>query len=428
MNIFKRFFNLFGRQSRNNYSDHLFDGFFSPYGSYTESGESVSVRNATGISTVFSCINVLAQDVAKLPFNVRRDTSDATNNVQIIRNNPVFKLIHTRPNEHTSAYNFWYKLVWDMLSHGNGYAIILRSGGQPKELIALNPQEVKITVVDNRAYYEVDKVGIFSQDDILHIKIYSFDGITGVSPIIYNAESFGYRLKVDKYKSKVTGTKPPGVLSTDRDLTDTQYEQAVQWWKRLSKPGETPVAAGGFKYQPTMIPPQEGQMIEALKLNREDICGIYRMPPAMIQDYERATFSNAEQQDLVYLKYSLTPLLKVIEQECDFKLFNKRSDLYTKFNVKAMLRGDIKTQAEWYRMLRTQGLASADEIRAMEDLPALEDGTGKIVLIQGAMMPLSKVEEFYSSSDNTDEAQRQLGFTLQQLKEGVERLEIMNHE
>jgi HK97 family phage portal protein len=398
---------------------------YDPMAAFTESGETVSVKRGTSISTVFSCINVLAQDVAKLPYNVRRDVGDM---VEIIKNNPVHYLLHTRPNDHTSAYNFWYRVVWDMLAYGNAYALIVKgSNSISKEFHLISPIDIELTVVENTVFYKYKKE-IFSQDDMLHFKMYSFDGIKGVSPIVYNAESFGYRLKLEKYKSNVIGAKPPGALMSDANLTDLQYEQSMKWWKaQTESPGKIPVLGGGFKFQGFMIPPSEGQMIEAAKLNREEICGLYRIPPSLIQDYERATFSNAEQQDLVYLKYSLTPILKVIEQECDYKLFNRRSGLYTKFNIKAMLRGDIKSQAEWYKMLRSFGLSSGDEIRKMEDLPPLENDLGKMVFIQGAMIPLDKISDFYSnkSADSSDQ-ERQVGFTVQQLKEGIEKLEIMN--
>ena len=393
--------------------------------SMTESGELVSVKNGTQTSTAFSCINVLAQDIAKLPFNVRKDTEQGK---EIIKSTPVYKLIHTRPNNYTTAYNFWYKIVWDILSCGNAYVYIKRGlNYQPSSLHCLDPKDVKAKVIEDEVYYEINKEW-FGGENILHFKLYSFDGVEGVSPIIYNAETFGYRIKQDKYKAKVLGTKPSGLLSFEEKLSDTQMDQARQMWKRMTTgaaKGETPVLGGGAKYTPFMIPPNEGQMIEAAKLSREEIAGLYRVPPTMIQDYERATFSNAEQQSIIYLRDALTPILKVIEQECDYKLFSERSGLYTKFNFNAILRGDIQTRMEMYKTLRSFGLASADEIREMEDLPPLEEN-GDLILVQGAMMPLNKSEEFYSNdSSSMDENQRQIGF--QKLKERMQKIEQMNN-
>ena len=315
-----------------------------------------------------------------------------------------------------------------MLSHGNAYALIIRGDGmRPKELHVLNTEDVKCLVVNGEAVYQV-KDEYVSGENLLHFKMYSFDGIKGVSPILYNAEAFGYRIKQDKYKAQVLGTKPPGLLSYDGALTSEQTKQASEMWKRMTQGNElggTPVLGGGAKYQPFMIPPNEGQMIESAKLSREEIAGIYRVPPTMIQDYERATFSNAEQQDLVYLKYSLTPILKVIEQECDYKLFSIRTPLYTKFNIKAMLRGDIKTQAEWYRTLSNIGVFSINDIRGFEDLPPVADGDQRF--IQGAMIPIDKIGDFYSDQKpEKDNSQRALGFDIKQMKDQLDRIEIMN--
>jgi HK97 family phage portal protein len=407
----------------------LYHSIFDGIGITSESGELVTVKRGTKTATAYACINVLAQDVAKLPYNVHKDTEDGKVSV---KNHPAYRVIHTRANSYTSAFNFWYKAIWDMFSHGNSYALINKGvNGFVKEIIGIQPEDVKVVLLNNEVFYKWNDI-MFSSREILHFKIYSFDGILGVSPIIYNAESFGYRIKQDKYKAKVLGSKPPGVLTFANELTDTQVNDNREAWKRMTQGadiGGTPVLSGGAKYQPFMISPNEGQMIEASKLNREEICGIFRMPPTMIQDYERATFSNAEQQDLVYMKKTLTPILRVIEQECDYKLFSERSDLYTKFNIKGELRGDIKTQAEWYKMLRTYGLASANEIRSMEDLPKLEGEEGDLVLVQGAMMPLKLAEEFYKGKSETPSAgeDRQLGFDLEKIKEGLERLEIQNN-
>ena len=402
----------------------------------SDADENVSVKRGTKTSIAFSCINALAQDVAKLPFNVRRDTAKGK---LVVKNNPVYKLIHNTPNSYTTSFNFWYECVFKMLSYGNAYYFITRDGNfQPADLLCLNPDDVTPVLINEGGKQEVIyefKDNYISSRDILHFKMFSFDGIIGVSPIIWNASTFGYRLKQDKYKAKVLGTKPPGILTFTEQLNDVQTAQNKKMWKDMTQGeglGGTPVLSGGAKYQPFMIPPNEGQMIEASELNDEDIAGIYRVPPTILQRYKRATFSNAEQQDLVYLKYSLTPLLKVIEQQCDrlFSESNKISSepLYTKFNIKAMLRGDIKTQAEWYRMLRSFGLASANEIREMEDLPPLAGETGDMVLVQGAMIPLDQLKEFYSSKSPSDQSQRTLGFDIQTLKENIERLEIMNHD
>lgn len=401
------------------------------YGVTSDSGEPVNVENGTKIDVAFSCINVLSQDIAKLPFNVKLNTDKG----KITPNSPIQYLIHKRPNQYTSAYNFWYNVVFYMLSSGNAYAYIKKKSSKPSELILWNPNDVELTVVEGNIYY-VYKSIYYTSDEVLHFKLYSFDGIKGVSPIIYNANSFGYRLKIDKYTAKVMGSKPPGFLSSKESLSNEQQKANAQEWKNRTTGdniGSTPVLMGGMEYHPLMISPSEGQVIEAAELSDERITGIYRVPPTMVQNYRRATFSNAEQQDLVYSKYAITPITRVIEQECDYKLFTEAEKFsenppYTKFNIKAMLHGDIKTQTEFYKFLRSFGIANANTIRDLEDMPPLEGDQGEMVVIQGAFVPIDQLREFYNPTSGIGDDMRSnnVGFDLAQIKQHLERLEIQN--
>jgi HK97 family phage portal protein len=396
----------------------------------------VTVTEGTRIDTVFSCINVLAQDISSLPYNIRQDSKTGKKEIK----NDIYRLIHTRPNQYTSASNFWYFIIHNMLSEGNGYAYIKRNPitYRPKEVIQLASCDVTPLVFEGGIYYSYRSLTI-PAEDMLHYKLYSFDGILGVSPIVWNANTFGYRIKQQKYQAKALGQKPPGILSFDQNLTTEQREQNRKMWKDATtgdRVGETPVLSNGAKYQQMMISPSEGQMIEAAELNDERICGIYRIPPALVQNYKRATFSNAEQQDLVYVKYAITPILTVIEQETDFKLFTEKEKAsenppYTFFNLKGILRGDIRTQTEFYKFLRSYGIASANQILDIEDMPRLEGDQGDIVVIQGAYIPLDMLKDFYKGKSDSSEpagqaGSRQIGFEVQKLKEALEKIEIMN--
>lgn len=408
-----------------------FVGFlFGGLSSSSESGETVTVERGTAIDTSFSCINVASQDVAKLLPSVRQDTPKG----KIIIRNDIHRLIHTRPNFYTSAFNFWYNIVFNMLSWGNGYAFIKRDARmRPIELTILPPKEVEALIVEGDIFYRFGS-NIINNEDMLHFKLYSFDGVTGISPIIHNANTFGYRLKQEKYSSKVLGTKPPGFLSSDQPLSLTQQQENAKEWKRRTTGdniGSTPVLAGGMKYNQLMIPPEEGQMIESSNLSDERICGIYRMPQAKIQKLNHSTYSNVEQQDLSYAKDTLHPIIRVLEQEMDYKLFTeqeKQSNTppYTKFNIKAILHGDIKTQVEYYKFLRSFGLASANDILALEDLPPLKGEQGDMVVIQGAFVPLDQLKDFYNKASGVGDDQRNLGFQINELKEHIDRLEIQN--
>lgn len=315
-------------------------------------------------------------------------------------------------------------MLWEVLSMGNGYAIIKKDDQlNPEALFQIPAQEVKPVLIDNEVYYEYNEV-LISSGDILHLKMYSFDGVQGVSPIIHNASTIGLRIKQDKYKARIIGSKPSGILTFSQDLNPDQVDQNRAAWRKMTRDdiAGTPVLSGGAKYQTFSFNADETQMVEAAEMSDEHIMGIFRVPPTLVQNYRRATFSNAEQQGLVYVN-ALTPILTMIEQECNTKLFretNKISNtpLYTKFNIEGLLRGDILTQVEYFRFMVSNGIMSPDEIRAIQDLPPLPDGLGNTYMVQGAMISM---EQLKNGAEHTPEQKAAIGF-----KELAEREKIYN--
>jgi len=436
--ILQSFFNrfIYNPEARGlSFSQNGLQAFYDYIGyTKTDADEDVSVEKATRIETVFSCINALSQDVARLPLRVRQKTDkgrvDITNNISY--------LLKRRPNPYTSPFNFWYTVVFHAFAWGNGYALIVRNKRQPYELVNVHPSHVQCVKVDGEIYYRVEGIEpLIKQTEMLHFKMYSFDGIVGVSPLLWCANTMGYRIKQNKYKARVIGERPPGFISFAENLNAEQIKQAQEMWRSQTQGknlGKTGVLSHGAKYNQLSMDPESTQMIESLDLNDEQITGIYRVPPTVIQKYKDSAFKGPDQQDSVYLKYTLSPILTMIEQECDYKLFseaNKMSEspLYTKYNVKEMLRGSLKEQGEWYKLMITLGLMSFNEVREMEDAPPFEGGDMRV--IQGAYVPLDQLEDFYKGKSAQDgNSMRQLGFEIQeQIKEALSRKEILNkHE
>jgi len=400
----------------------------------SDAGEKVTVQSGSQIDTVFSCFNAYAQDISKLPFNVRQKVGE---NRIVVQDNEVQYLLNKRPNEYTSASNFRYNIVFNMFSYGNAYAIIKRGSNLKAESLHIaHPNEVEPMIVEGEVFYQYKTLAV-KAEDMLHFKIYSFDGLLGVSPIIWCANTIGYRLKMNKYTAKVLGSKPEGLLTFDQALNAEQMKESQKMWTSMVQEdglGGTAVLGAGAKYLPFALNPDVVQMIESTNLSDERLMGILRTPPTVIQKYSDSAFKGPEQQDTVWLKYSITPILKIIEQECDYKLFpeaNKRSltPLYTKHNIKEMLRGSIREQGEWYRLMVSIGAFSINDVLEMEDRMAVEGGDLRVV--QSGFIPINKLEEFYSSksaSTGNDDL-RKMGFDLDYLKQAIERQEILNaHE
>ncbi len=404
ISYFSRVYNaVIDKRSHNQFSNSFFGGFF---GGQNDSDEFVSVERGSRISTVFTCVNTISQDIAKLPFNVLKDSEQGK---AVQKDNPVYRVIHTQPNETTSAFNFWYSIVWGALTKGNGIAIIIRDAMQNvSQLVQVDYDHVTVLPEGGSIFYSIDGLGTFPATDIFHIKMYTLNGsIIGVSPILYNANVMGYKIKQEKYSAKAIGTKGTGFISS-QGLTAEQGKQVGDQMRTQIEAGKIPFLGtkGDTKWNNQMITPNEAQYIETKMQTNQEIYGIFRLPPTFAQNYTETPYGNAEQQDLVYVKQTLTPWIRLIEQECDIKLFrevnkNKKFPFFTKFNLNGILRGDIETRFKMYHDMVLDGVFNADEVRDLEDMPPQADGLGKIYMVQGAMIPKGTTPE-----EKPTEAQR----------------------
>lgn len=385
--------------------DWFKDNFPSWFDAIGSSG-SVSKRQAIKISAVYTCLNILGETFGSLPFDVKQDTKTG----RVTRkDHPVYKLIHDRPNPFTSAFDFWSTLVKLIKGWGNAYARIQRSNGLPIALWILHPSDVRILKHKSAIYYQIISTSeILAHTELLHFKNFSLDGIEGLSAIDENRLTVGHAKKLKEYNSSLVGNRPYGYLSADAPPKDpNQKENVKKMWggdkQPVDKVGEIPLLYGGVKFNPLTLPADAVAYIESSDLTEQEIYGIFRIPPTLGQNYKRATFSNAEQQDLVFSKYSLATRTG-IEQECNAKLFsednyNSGEPLYTKFNLKGILAGDIKTRKEFYQSMITLGVFSQNNVLDLEDMERFEGGDRRY--IQGAMVPLDLIDDFVKAGKTT---------------------------
>lgn len=382
------------------------NGFYSYYNqvlnqAISQSPNIVSDLNylqAIRISIVYTCILVRAESLSSLPASVLQANAQGS---QPAYTHPVYYLIHNRPNPFQSACDFWKSVSAHIDLFGNSFAIISYSGRfQPKE-IKLVPDPCAVQVKETSSgecYYEFNGKE-YKDYEMLHFKDMSLDGYYGLSKIKINADTLGYSSKLRLFGRNAIGTKPPGYFTTEQpfDLLKKQEEGLQKGWRENIDAGNTPFLPLGLKYMNLQINPGEAQYLEAITATKEDICGIFRVPPTLVQDYSRATFANAEQQDLVFIKYTMLPLITNIEQECNSKLFSEanktaQNPYYVKFNVNAFMRGDFKTRTEGYKTLWERGLITGDMVAAWEDWNNYDGGDRRFIPMN--MIPLDKVDEF----------------------------------
>lgn len=392
---------LRGTLKDTNWFKENFTGWADAFGS----NGTVSKRNAIKITAVYTCLNILGETFGSLPFDVKQDTAKG----RVSRkDHPVYKLIHDRPNPYTNAFDFWSTQVKLIRGWGNAYALIQRDlNATPAALWILHPSDVDIIKSKGQIFYKIKSTGeIKPHTELLHFKNFSLDGINGLSAIDENRATVAHAKNLKDYNSNIIGNRPPGYLTAPAPPKDTNQKDNIR--KMLTagveKVGDIPLLYGGVEFKTFTLPADAVAYIESADLTESEIYGIFRIPPTLAQNYKRATFSNAEQQDLVFSKYSLA-MRTGIEQECNAKLFSEDNyasgePLYCKFNVKGLLAGDIKTRKEFYQTMVTLGIFSQNNVLDLEDMERFEGGDRRY--IQGAMVPLDLIDDFIKKGGKVD--------------------------
>lgn len=354
--------------------------------SVTTAGVNVTRDSSMQLSAVWSCVRLIAESIASLPLHVYE--RNATGDPIRVDDDPIGLLLCNEPNMLMSAMTFFEALATGPLTQGNGFAYILRTlGADVMQLLPVQNARVSRTRSIGLVYdFELEGVTYrASQANMLHVPGLSFDGITGLSPIRYAAQSIGIGLAAEKYGASFfgNGSTPAGVIELEGKLTRQQADALRESWQRtyggVSNANKTAVLYHGAKFNRISIPPNEAQFIETRKFQVTDIARWFRVPPHMIGDLERATFSNIEHQALEFVQHTLRPWLVRFEQELNRKLYpistegvqNKR---WCAFNVDGLLRADTKSRTDYYVKGRQWGWLCANDVRRLERMPPIANG------------------------------------------------------
>ena len=298
--------------------------------------------------------------------------------------------------------------VWreTMLSHlllyGNSYCQIIRSGRS--KIVGLYPLLPDRMTVDRDSkgkltytYTTSDgKIAYLAPEDVLHIPGLGFDGVMGYSPIALEKAAIGLGIAAEEYGSKffANGARPSGILTHPNTVKDPAALRA-SWNAAYGGSGNASrvaVLEEGMTFTPLSIPNNEAQFLETRKFQVTEICRIFRVPPHMIGDLERATFSNIESQNISFAVHTIRPWLVRIEQAVNRALIpeNEKGRFYAQFNIDGLMRGDYKSRMEGYAIARQNGWMSANDIRALENLnPISKEDGGDAYLVNGNMIPIS---------------------------------------
>lgn len=405
---------LFGfGQARDKPVDKAADAGYSFLFGRTTSGKPVNERTAMQTTAVYACVRILAEAVASLPLHVYEYQDDGGK--KLVHDHPLYYLLHDEPNPEMTSFVFRETLMSHLLIWGNAYAQIIRDGaGRVLGLYPLLPDKMDVQRDDRgNIYYAYsrnsDENPMFKEygdirlkaEDVLHIPGLGFDGLIGYSPIAMAKNAVGMTLACEEYGASffANGANPGGVLEHPGVLKDPSKvrESWNSVYRGVNNAHKIAVLEEGMKYQQIGIPPEEAQFLETRKFQINEIARLYRIPPHMVGDLDKSSFSNIEQQSLEFVKYTLDPWVIRWEQSLQRSLLlpGEKGKYFIKLNVDGLLRGDYQSRMNGYAVGRQNGWFSANDIREMENMnPIPDEQGGNLYLINGAMTKLEDAGAF----------------------------------
>lgn len=384
----------------------------------TEAGVIVTPESSLRLAAVYSCVHRLASSMAQLPLHVLRRNGDEVNKGD---DHPAYDLLSNQPNPWLSSYDWREMKQQSVLTRGNGFTRIERNPrtGELVSLVDIDPIHVREPergmVSQNWLYpvYDDDlkKMIPVRPEDMIHIKAFTNRRKWGISPIRYHAETIGLGLAAQAYGNQFFGSggRPSGILMDKTANPSAPHRENLKSaWRNAGigkGGGRTALLHGDLSYQPITISPEEAQFLETRKFTRSEIAGIFNVPAHMINDLDKATFSNISEQALHFVRHSIMPWVVKYEQELNRKLFTsleRKAGYYVKFNLAGLLRGTAKERAEFYHYAIIDGWMSRNEVRVLEDLNKRDGLDEMLVSVNAATQLVNDPKKKDSSNDATD--------------------------
>jgi HK97 family phage portal protein len=335
---------------------------------------------------------------------------------KLIRNDhPVAKLLREPSYRYTNI-TFLKTLQGYVTLAGNGFAAIVRDPrtARPVEMMIVHPGNVDYRLQDGKLYYIInvdDKQFFVDSSEVIHIPglAMSDDGIMGLSPISIHRETLGFNVATKQYGNKLfqNGAHMSGYITTDVPLTADARDRVTNSFSQnylgLSNAGKVPVLDVGMKFVPLSLSPDDAQFVESHKMSIPEVARIFNIPPHLIADLERSTFSNIEQLSREFVTYTLRPWIKQWEAELNRKLFleEEKGRFKIRFNINSLLRGDTASQSQQIDTVMKWGIMSINEVRqTFFDMNPIDDEIGNKNLV-----PLNMVDPSQGNQNTTQDEQ-----------------------
>lgn len=382
-------------------------------GSSSRSGRKVTQDTALQLAAVYACVRILSETIAHLPLHVYERLERGKKKAP---DHHLYELLHDQPNDLMTSFTYRETTMAHILLTGNSYSEIERDkGGRPVALWPLTPDRVTPRRINSlKLVYDVTLPGggqaTLNGEDVFHIPGLGYDGLRGYNPLHMHREAIGMGLAAEEYGARFfgNGAKPGGVIEHPNGMSDGSHKRLRDDWERMHKgldrSHRVAILEEGAKYAQTGIAPNEAQFLETRKFQKQEIAMIFRVPPHLLADLDRATFSNIEQQGIDFATYSIVPWLERWEQAMRMQLFGKdeRKIYFAEYNVDGLLRGDVQTRTAAYVSQFQNGFISRNEVRAEENRNPIEGGDTFYVPLNLVPADEDRSRQFIEPSEPTD--------------------------
>ena len=341
-------------------------------------------EDAVKFSAVFACLRVLSETFASVSVSEYKKLSNGDR--EQTDNTGLYQVLHDKPNNFMSPYNFQEASMYQLNAGGNAVSIRQKNyAGGIAGLMPIECNRIKIQPTENKSSIEyiIDNKDVYARDDVFHVPGPSMNGILGMSVLEYAAAAINVGQAYEKFSQNYykNGIMPSGVFEHPTHIKDERREEFKKAIKEeytgFQKLGSPLFLEDGLKYTPTTIKLADAEFIASKKFQIEDICRFFRVPLHLVQSLDRATFNNIEQLSLEFVMYTMLPHFKRFEGCINNQLLStqqRKQGFYFEYNITSLVRGDLKSRYEAYGAGRQWGFLSVNDIRRLENMPKIPNG------------------------------------------------------
>ena len=365
----------------------------------SDAGIMVNEKQALRMTTVFSCVKIISQDLSRISLDIFQDLPHGGR--RKAEEHRLYSLLHERPNPNMSSMVWRCATIASMLLWGNAYSWIKRDkafrviGLVPMDSARTSPVRIEGKLMYGTTQTDTGAVAYIDPEDVLHFMNFTMDGISGISPIGMCKNAVGIGLAAEKFGAQFfgNGARSTGVLSHPGSLDTEAYENLKKSLHEMAN-GENSLRPilleEGMKWEQISVPPNDAQFLETRKFQKEEIAQIFRVPLHLLQDLTRATNANLEFTGVDYTRSCLSPIAAQIEQELNYKLLGGGYSAI--HNMMDLQRGDFATLTTSLISLRNSGIYTCNDVlKALNQNPVPTEEGGDIRVVNGTYAPLESL-------------------------------------